>query len=521
MQTADSPPESTARPPARPRGLPVLPRPDYAGALAMGGRWALLFLLAGHLLLRREFAHRNVGELFTLLHVPAPAILNSAYVTELVLAALLPVALTVFFLQVLRPPPNEDGTPAPRRALGAAFYIALGLLGWGAAHALAAWMTPAHDTYLVLRQSMFCGYAVVFLYAVLFFGAREKAVRNAALFVLATAVCCALLDSLGLLNQRPGTVSLYPDEPIFGQQVLPLGMLGFALLVVCSDTNWRVRIGAIAALSLLGWREMQRTPQSVVLLGLGGTLGLYVLWGALLAVFGQRNTLRRALLLVAFVALSLFAYRTFRAPLGQTRGEIGAWSLAKYQRLFEVYDRTPIPTYPTHVQSMRPPYVLVTDPEVHKLNAVYEAAQSAGGVSVVNNIWRLLIWRRMLNDWRAGAMWTGAGVGQAWFYPALYHTRFHFGETREGLDPHNSYLHFLYRFGVIGFALLAGTILCALAAAWSRLRRRHTGGEVLEGVLLGFAYCAIFAAFTVALEGPSYGLPFWFALALAQCQVQR
>jgi len=94
--------------------------------LAAIGRWVLLLLLAGHLLLRREFAHRSVGEL-----VGAPGgWLGRAYITEVLLLLLLPVAVALAWRQAtLRPAPARMAMQ--RAGLGASFYLALAFLAWG------------------------------------------------------------------------------------------------------------------------------------------------------------------------------------------------------------------------------------------------------------------------------------------------------------------------------------------------------------------------------------------------------
>ena len=70
-------------------------------------------------------------------------------------------------------------------------------------------------------------------------------------------------------------------------------------------------------------------------------------------------------------------------------------------------------------------------------------------------MWRLLLWRRMWLDWAHGSPIQGAGVGRVWAYnEAFKQTNFHYEQDAGGLNPHNSYLHVLYRFGAIG--LVAG-----------------------------------------------------------------
>src|SRR5204862_6205860 len=94
----------------------------------------------------------------------------------------------------------------------------------------------------------------------------------------------------------------------------------------------------------------------------------------------------------------------------------------------------------------------------------------------------------------------------------------HYGDDHEGLDPHNSYINLLYRYGVTGLALVALIVLATLGLAIKALR--GIGSDtLLEGLILYFAYTAIFAFFTVALEGPAYSLPFWISLGLTYARV--
>jgi O-antigen ligase len=115
----------------------------------------------------------------------------------------------------------------------------------------------------------------------------------------------------------------------------------------------------------------------------------------------------------------------------------------------------------------------------------------------------------------------GAGVGKPWFYEALYHTNFHYGEERLGLDPHNSFLNTLYRFGLVGFGLLIGAIVSTLVVVIKALRRSATGDVLLEGLTLYFFYTVIFSNFTVALEGPAYSMPFWLTLGLMYARARQ
>lgn len=483
------------------------------------GRWVLLLLLAGHLLLRREFAHRNVGELFSLIGITPPAFLAYGFVTEVTLLVLLPLAFLTLWRTANRglAPPGEATL---QFGMGPGAVLALAFLLWCGGHAVAGFFREPHDTYLIFRQSALGAYALIFLYTFVFFGNQARYVRQAAAFAVAVAVACAALDTAGLLAPRPGTAGQYPDEHLFGQQTLPLGILALGLYIIyMNNVPWRVL--AVLALAFVGWREGRRVPQSAVVMGMAGALAAYILFGAALAWKGQTYTLKRAVLLAALFGALFLAYRTVYKVETAQKTEMRAWSPKTYEALFAVYDYTRPPAEPS-MRSLRPPYDLVSDPEAYKLAEVYDLAQRAGGVSVVNNVWRLLVWRRMLMDFQSGHPVLGAGVGKAWFYPALYQTRFHYGEAREGLDPHNSFLNVLYRYGAVGLALLLALVISVLFTAWKALRIQPLLGDaLLEGLVLFFAYSAVFAFFTVSLEGPSYALPFWISLGLMYAHARQ
>jgi hypothetical protein len=486
---------------------------------AFFGRWTLLLLLAGHLLLRREFAHRNLGDLFALAKMPGPGFLSYGFVTETALLCLLPLAILTLLKTRLRgaAPPGEA---ALQFGLGPASYLVLAFLLWIAGHALVALIRPPHDVYLIFRQSALGAYALVFIYTLVFFGNQAEYVRQAAAFSIAVALLCAGLDTFGLLDPKPGTGGQYPDEHLFGQQTLPLGILALGLYIIHIDSvPWRVV--AVIGLALLGWREGRRVPQSAVVMGLAGALCAYVALGATLAWRGQSYTLKRAILLAGFFGVLFLGYRTIHKIDTAEKTEMRAWAPKTYEDLFAVYEFTRPPSAP-NMKSLRPPFDMVTDPEAYKLAAVYDLAQEKGGVSVVNNIWRLLVWRRMLTDFEAGHPLVGAGVGKPWFYPALYQTRFHYGEEREGLDPHNSFLNVMYRYGAVGLVLFLSAIVAVLIAVWRALRIQPSLGDpLLEGLVLFFAYSAVFACFTVSLEGPSYAMPFWMSLGLVYAYARQ
>ena len=516
-----------------------MPSRSFVDNCASAARWLLLVVLAGHLLFRREFAHLSLGSLIKGAGGEPPAFLHFAFITELALLFIVPVACAVFWRQWR----ENDSSNGARRLPGVGFFLITGFCGWGALHAVWAIATQnelaphpitgelqGRSVYLILRQTALSVYPSIFLATVILFRRDERALTHAAFAGLGIAFACALLDTVGLLGPR-----WYPESkeflPVYGQETLPLGILGFAYLLFCvkkewtASWRWTARSAVLLALALVAWRQAARPMQSVVPLGIAGALTLATLLTAVFAIRGTRRPLVRMaacavfFLLAGTVALGLRGSKTARSGDPQNPGasEVKAWSLGIYQNLYKTYQNTPIPADPKdYMASCRPPVVPVSDPEVYRLQAVFEATVST---SVRNNMWRFLVWQRMAHDCKEHPF-TGRGVGRPWFYSSLYQSGFHYGDDREGLDPHNSYLNILFRYGGVGLGLFLAGLGAVLAAAWRGLR--VSGGDpLLEAALLYLFYTLIFAFFVVSLEGPSYAMPFWMALGLVAARAEQ
>jgi hypothetical protein len=252
--------------------------------------------------------------------------------------------------------------------------------------------------------------------------------------------------------------------------------------------------------------------------GLAAALGAYTLLGFAVAWRGPRATLKRALMALAFCIAAAGAGLYVKGAPRDGDAESRAWGPKKYAELFALHARTEAPADPAQrVRSTREPDRVVDDPEVYKLNAVYHAA---GNVSTINNIWRLLLWRKMWSDTTGGAWLLGAGPGYKWTCAAMYDSPFDAGDPRLGMDPHNSYLHLFYRYGALGFALLLLVVGLVFRSAVAALRKA-AGDPWLEGACCAFVFSATFAAFTVSLEGPSYSMPFWMSLATVYARASQ
>jgi hypothetical protein len=358
----------------------------------------------------------------------------------------------------------------------------------------------------------------------LVFGDRIKFIQNAGMWIIIVALLCAGMDTLGLMKPHPDPSNPYPNEPVFGQETLPLAMLALGLFVVTNPGAMWIGL-SLAALGFMAWRQSARQLQSVIPVSMAGAVAVYVLIGLISILRGQYETIKRAALLLAFFAFAFLAYKGIKSGGAIQSAETRAWSSKIYRDLFDTYNNAKLPENASdRFPSRREPGKTIDDLESHKLEMVYRHAKETWGDSVVNNIWRLLIWQRMLTDWRSNQPLAGVGIGKTWDYNnAFYPTGFHYETDPSGLNPHNSFLHFLYRFGLIGFLLLLiliatvfVTVIHALRSSWPRI-----GDPLLEGAMLAFVFCAIFSFFTVALEGPSYAMPFWASLGLLYARARQ
>src|SRR5579862_4214589 len=280
-----------------------MPEPRV-NAATRAARWILLLLLAGLLIGRRDFAHLNLGDLWKILNLAPPTILTYAFVTESTLLLLLPVAL-------IRARELYDRAEGRTRfekflvAFGWSSIAALGLIAWGALHAALAKFNGG-DNYLIVRQSALALiYPSAFLYAFIFFGDSELNTRFAAFGAVSASLFCALLDIFHLLD--PKTTSLLPGTqgewmPIYGQETLPIAILGLGFCVVALRT-WPLRALALAGVLLAGWRQSVRPTQSVVLIGMAFALAFLFAVGIATAFQKQFAALKRAALCIALFAI--------------------------------------------------------------------------------------------------------------------------------------------------------------------------------------------------------------------------
>lgn len=135
-------------------------------------------------------------------------------------------------------------------------------------------------------------------------------------------------------------------------------------------------------------------------------------------------------------------------------------------------------------------------------------------VALNNIVFRLFIWRDMLEDLKEHRAWVrGMGFGHPQRSPSIEILGLATNEWRRDgwITPHNSFLHMIYRGGVVGVAMIVA-LLAGLGNLTVRLLRLKS---VWGGLLLASLFYWIgLANFLVVLEFPYNAIPFWALLGM-------
>jgi O-antigen ligase len=143
-------------------------------------------------------------------------------------------------------------------------------------------------------------------------------------------------------------------------------------------------------------------------------------------------------------------------------------------------------------------------------------------VEAENSGWRLAFWK---HDLRAVAQRPLTGVGFGPPADFCYVGNTYCDDTRTSRDantvsgPHNSFVNILFRMGLLGGASLLALLGLGVRSVLRSIRAADREGRNADGaqarvVLTFFVYACVAASFSVALENPYIGLPFWTSVGL-------
>lgn len=148
-----------------------------------------------------------------------------------------------------------------------------------------------------------------------------------------------------------------------------------------------------------------------------------------------------------------------------------------------------------------------------------EAAPLAVDNTGLNNIlWRILVIRDMFRDLYKSNWFVGSDFGKPFRSRTIEVLRWNKIEIEEvgWIEPHNSYVHIIYRSGLIGLISIILLIKLIMQTAAKFLKDRRQG-LILVAAL---TYWIVAANFMVILELPFFAIPFWslFGITLAYAQ---
>ncbi|MCM8831632.1 MAG: O-antigen ligase family protein, partial [Candidatus Omnitrophica bacterium] len=133
-----------------------------------------------------------------------------------------------------------------------------------------------------------------------------------------------------------------------------------------------------------------------------------------------------------------------------------------------------------------------------------------------NILWRLFIWRDMLEDIVKEKAWLGVNFGKPQRSKSIEILGWTEGEwQRDGwITPHNSFLHIIYRAGIVGLIWIIVIFSLIIFMVKRFLFKKNSVGILLVSI---FIYWIAVANSLVILEFPHNAIPFWtlFGLTLA------
>lgn len=175
--------------------------------------------------------------------------------------------------------------------------------------------------------------------------------------------------------------------------------------------------------------------------------------------------------------------------------------------------------------------LLVLNPNSNYLQKSEENAQIEGemkktdhdrdiGTSYGNILFRIFIWEDMLNEIWSKERWWGMGFGYPQRSRTIEALNWAYGEWRRDgwIAPHNSFLHYIYRAGLLGLTLVIFMIVGLYKMIMLFLAKRNIYGMLLCSILV---YWMLLSQFLLILEMPYTAIPIWFLVGITVFYYQR
>jgi hypothetical protein len=149
--------------------------------------------------------------------------------------------------------------------------------------------------------------------------------------------------------------------------------------------------------------------------------------------------------------------------------------------------------------------------ELHK-NRKIEKGFKLPQSDVSSTLWRLFVWRDIFKEMVAERAFLGVDFGKPLRSQTMEKLRYLTGATwslGNGLgwiEPHNSYIHIIYRSGIIGIFFIATILFLFIKTFFRFVRKKSYIGIILSSAI--FCYLML-SNFVVFLELPRLAIPFW------------
>lgn len=138
----------------------------------------------------------------------------------------------------------------------------------------------------------------------------------------------------------------------------------------------------------------------------------------------------------------------------------------------------------------------------------------------VNIVFRVLIWRDMVQEMIREKAWFGFSFGKPQRSVSIENSAIAEGEWgRDGwIAPHNAFLHIIYRSGILGFFVILSIFSALFSLIRGFIRKKSLEGLLLSSILI---YWLVLASFLVVLELPYQAIPFWSLFGMAFAYVNK
>ncbi len=179
---------------------------------------------------------------------------------------------------------------------------------------------------------------------------------------------------------------------------------------------------------------------------------------------------------------------------------------------------------PTVINSVKDETQTAFTEEIKQKDMSTASGQGSPSVWVENNnaVFRLLIWRDMLTELVNEKPIFGFSLGRPLRSRSL--EMLHWGDgdwARDGwIEPHNSYLHIIYRTGIVGILLISSFLFILFKMIKHFILIKSTTGILLCGIIINWF---VAANFLVILELPYTAIPIWtiYGMTFAYCYKTR